>query len=227
MRRFPLLLLLFSPLALAGGALTLMLGSGDGITLSGGDGGTVLQVDAASPYNTTVGIRFNTDGTIETGKSLNGAAITWTAAGNWIDPTSAASNVYDVRFTNFNGAGGGDWTSEAAADDIWIDLVTAVRTWTMNSTVQETISFTADFEVRDGDGAPPVTGTSSYTFSIQNLVWSCRPSSSRELACAASWLAIGNAALIRADSTASVAMLELRRPRRLADCAPTVPADLR
>lgn len=141
----------------------------EGFVLSGGDGGTVSQGDGIAPYNSTVSIRFNTDGTIETGKSVNGAATTWSPAGDWITPTGAASSDYDVRFTNFNGAGGGDWSTEAAADDTWIDLGT-LRLWTMNSTVEETISFTCDFEVRDGGGAPPGTGSSSYTFSITNTV---------------------------------------------------------
>jgi hypothetical protein len=140
------------------------------ITLGGGDGGTIEQADAVSTYDTTVAIRFNTDGTIETGLSEDGAAITWSSAGDWIDPNAGASADYDVRFTNFNGAGGGDWTAEAAADDAWIALVTASRLWSMNSTVQESISFTADFEVRDGSGAPPVTGSASYTFSITNTL---------------------------------------------------------
>ena len=171
MRRLllPLLLLLALPV-LASGVLTSLLGSDEGITLDAGNGGTIHQLDPAVAYNSTVGIRFNTDGTIETGKQLNGTGIVWTAWGDWIDPTANASNVYDVRFTNFNGAGGGDWTSEAAADDAWITLVDGVRLWTMNSTVQETISFTVDFEVRDGDGAPPSTGTSSYTFQITNTL---------------------------------------------------------
>lgn len=150
--------------------LSIMAMSGaQSLTLSGGTGGTVSQLDSVSTYDTTVSIRFNTDGTVETGKSIDGAGTTWSAAGNWITPTSAASVSYDVRFTTFNGAGGGDWTSEAAADDTWIDLGT-LRLWTMNSVVQETISFTCDFEVRDGDGAPPTTGTASYTFTIENTV---------------------------------------------------------
>lgn len=150
--------------------LGLMAGSGTQTDiLSGGTGGTVTQVDGASPYNTTVGIRFNVDGTIQTGKSQNGAAVTWSNAGNWITPTASASNVYDVRFTSFNGTGGGDWTTEAAIDDTWISLVDAVRTWLMVSTTAEEISFTCAFEVRDGGGAPPATGSSNYTFSIVNI----------------------------------------------------------
>ena len=86
------------------------------ITLSGGDGGLVSRVDAVSPYNTIVGIRFLTNGNIETGKAVNGGAIVWSPWGTWISPTSEASTDYDARFTNFNGAGGGDWSN---GDDYW------------------------------------------------------------------------------------------------------------
>ena len=147
----------------------MLLAGRKGIVLSGGNGGTVNQIDGVAPYDTQVGIRFNTDGTIETGKSVNGAAITWSGAGEWIDPTSFADSSYSVRFTNFNGAGGGDWTAESAADDVWIDLGTQ-RIWRMRSTVFETISFTADFEVRKTAGAPPVTASSSYTFRVTNEI---------------------------------------------------------
>lgn len=136
--------------------------------LSGGDGGTVSETDAVSTYDTTVSIRFNTDGTVETGKSTDGAAITWSSAGTWINDTTRISGNEDVRFTNFNGAGGGDWTTEAAADDTWI-AITTTRTWSMNSTVFETISFTCDFEVRD-NGTGISTTASSYTFTINNIV---------------------------------------------------------
>ena len=150
--------------------LGLMAGSGQqSDVLGAGAGGTITQVDGSSPYNSTVGIRFNTDGTIQAGKSQNGAAMTWSSAGNWITPTSSASNVYDVRFTSFNGSGGGDWTTEAAIDDTWIALVDSVRTWLMNSTSAEEISFTCAFEVRDGGGAPPATASTNYTFSIVNI----------------------------------------------------------
>lgn len=139
-----------------------------GLTLNGGTGGTVSQSDAVAPYDTTVGIRFNTDGTVETGVSQNGAAITWSPAGNWITPTSAASGDYDVRFTNMvHNVGASDWTTEAAADDTWIAL-SAQRTWLSNRTLFGPFNFTCDFEVRDGGGAPPDTGSSEYTFDIDN-----------------------------------------------------------
>ncbi len=139
------------------------------IVLDAGNDGTVAEADDVSPYDTTVGIRFNTDGTVETGKSVDGAAITWSAAGEWIDPNAQADSTYSVRFTNFNGASGGDWTTEAAADDAWIGLGSQ-RVWLMNSTSFETISFTTDFEVRRTSGAPPATGSSSYTFQVLNIV---------------------------------------------------------
>ncbi len=144
-----------------------MVASRGGILLFGGDGGTVSRIDGVAPYNTIVGVRFNTNGTVETGKRINGAAITWTAAGEWIDPNGEADNSYSVRYTNQVGTP--DFTVKAAIEDTWISLVDGVRTWTMQSTVEETISFTCDFEVRKTAGAPPNTGSSGYTFQIQNL----------------------------------------------------------
>lgn len=170
-RRLPLLLLLlFSSLAFAGGALTLQLGSASDIVLDAGNGGTVNQDDASGPYDTTVGIRFLANGTVQTGKSLDGAAITWTAAGVWITPQSEASSVYDVRFTNLSQSmGSTDWTTEAAADNIWIDIG-ATRTWLSNKTTAGIRQFSVDFEVRDGGGAPPATGISAYTFDMENVI---------------------------------------------------------
>jgi len=141
-----------------------------GITLSGGSGGTVLQTDPSSTYDSTVGIRFNTDGTIETGKSLDGAAITWSPAGTWINPISAADGTYSVRFTNkVQDLGVGDWSAEAAADDTWIAL-SAQRVWTSNKTAAGERKFTVDFEVRKTAGPPPVTGSSQWVFHIDNVV---------------------------------------------------------
>lgn len=131
-------------------------------TLNAGPGGTKQKLDPNSPWNSSVSIRFKTDGTIEIDVGAG-----YVDVGDWITPVDRADNAYDVRFTNFNGAGGGDWTSEAAADNVWVDLGTT-RTWTMASAVEESISFTCDFEVRDGGGAPPATDSSSYTFNIEN-----------------------------------------------------------
>lgn len=138
------------------------------ITLDAGSGGTVSQLDFISGYDTTVGIRFLASGAVQTGKEVNGGGISWSSAGNWIDPTSAADGTYSVRFTNFNGSGGGDWTTEATIDNAWI-AISSTRTYLMNSTIAETINFTCDFEVRKTAGAPPATASDSYTFDIQNV----------------------------------------------------------
>ena len=137
------------------------------LTLGAGPGGTVDVLDGVSPYNSNVGIRFNTDGTVDTGESTNGGII-WTETGTWINPTSEADSTYDVRFTNLSQTqGSGDWNAEAAADDVWI-AISSTRTWTANSTIVTVRRWTCDFEVRKNGGAPPTTGSASYTFGIEN-----------------------------------------------------------
>lgn len=139
------------------------------VVLDAGNGGTVFQVDGASPFDSTVGIRFNTDGTVETGKSLNGAAITWSSAGTWIDPLASASGNYSVRYTNRVSTGGHDFTVKAAVEDTWIALGSQ-RVWTWNETntlAAPDNDFDCDFEVRDDVGGA-MTGTSAYTFHIEN-----------------------------------------------------------
>ena len=137
------------------------------VSLDGGNGVTVSANDGVSPYNSTVGIRFNTDGTVETGSRINGAAIAWVNGGVWIDPLYVADSSFSVRFTNFDGSGGGDWTSEAAADDVWVNL-SGQLTWLFTSTILGTDSFSVDWEVRKTAGAPPATASVGQTFSIEN-----------------------------------------------------------
>ena len=141
--------------------------AGINAVLDAGVGATVSQIDAVAPYDSTVAIRFNTDGTVETGKSANGDALSWSSAGTWIQPTSEASSDYEVRFTNLVvNTGSGDWTTEAAVDDAWVDLGTQ-RTWSNNRTTEQTSNFDCDFEVRAVAGGVP-EGSDSYTFDIQN-----------------------------------------------------------
>lgn len=142
-----------------------MLLAGSGTSLDAGDGGTVAAVDPSSPYDTTVGIRFNTDGSVEVRTTTNGAT-TWTAHGSWIDPESAASGNYSVRYTNRVGTE--DFTTKAAAEDTFA-AISAQRTWEWNETVTVDDNFTCDFQVRDDVGGLP-TATESYTFDISNTV---------------------------------------------------------
>lgn len=138
--------------------------------LSGGSGGTVSQVDGVAPYDSNVAIRFNEDGTVETGKSQNGAAISWSSAGSWITPNSLVSGNEEVRFTNLSQISGStDWTTEAAADDAWVAISGGPRVFSSNKSTSGTRSFSCDFEVRD-TVENRTTGTASYTFTINNTV---------------------------------------------------------
>lgn len=141
---------------------------GVGLVMDGGNGGLVEQIDGASPYDTTVGIRFNTDGTVEVGRELNGGGVSWSAAGDWLTPVSEITGNEEVRFTGLSiTTGPGSFTTLAATEDTWIGITTT-RTWLSNKTISGDRVFTCTFEVRDtGAGR---SGGSFYTFSIQNVV---------------------------------------------------------
>jgi len=137
------------------------------ITLDAGNGGGVLQEDAVAPYDSFVAIRFNTDGTVETGKAKDSGAIAWSAAGEWIDPNGEADSSYSVRYTN-KGAGA-DFNGISPAEDAWQGLGSQQQ-WTMNRSDFGTHTFTCDFEVRKTAGAPPATSNVGYTITIDNTL---------------------------------------------------------
>jgi len=140
------------------------------LTLDGGSGGTVSQTDPSSPYDTTVAIRFNIDGTVEAGVGLDGGGISWSPRGNWITG-GVPDNSYSVRCTSVVVViGPGSWTTSPVADDSWISLVDAVRTWESNKSAAGERNFTCTFEVRKTAGPPPATGASAYTFAIDNVI---------------------------------------------------------
>ncbi len=136
--------------------------------LFAGDGGNVIVVDSFQDNDSTVAIRFNIDGTVETGKSLAGAPITWSDAGVWIEK-GIPNATYEVRFTNFAQViGANGWNAAAPTiEDIWIDLG-AERLWASNLTTAIAVnSFNCDFEVKAATPTP-IPGVSSYFFSIEN-----------------------------------------------------------
>lgn len=141
------------------------------IKLLAGTGGTIEVSDATSPYDSNVGIRFNTDGTVEKGTAIDGNLISWSSHGTWFDPTNALTTPgnYSVRYTNLASGGSHDFTSKAAVEDTWIDI-SAQRSWVWNETTSTALGgndFTCDFEVRD-DVSGLSTALSSYTFRIDN-----------------------------------------------------------
>ena len=141
------------------------------LTLDGGSGGAHFVFDGSgAPYSTNLAVRFNTDGTVEKGKSIGGAIIAWVAAGNWITGGAFTASEYDVRFTNWADTGGGaseNFDAKPVADDSWISL-SSNRTWQKNSTTEVILNWTGDFEVRKNAGAPPATGSSSWSFELEN-----------------------------------------------------------
>jgi hypothetical protein len=145
--------------------------TGSTLTLNGGSGGTVTVFDGSGgPYNTGLAVRFNTDGTVEKGTFTQGAAMTWVAAGNWITGGAFTASEYDVRFTNWADTGGGaseNFDTKPVADDSWISL-SSNRTWQKDSTTTDILNWSGDFEVRKNAGAPPATGSSSWTFVLEN-----------------------------------------------------------
>lgn len=134
------------------------------LTLSGE---TIAGTDSGSPFDSTAGIRFNTDGTVEKGEEDNGGGIVWTqmdAATDWIIPNGAATSDFEVRYTNRVGTP--DFTTSAAAEDSWVDMSTQ-RVWLWNETTSGNKTFDADFEMRRGSSGS-AEASATYTFNIFN-----------------------------------------------------------
>lgn len=130
-------------------------------------GETIAASDISAPFDSTVGIRFNTDGTVEKGEENNGGGVVWTqidAATDWIIPNDRAESTYEVRYTNRVGTP--DFTTQAGAEDTWIDMSTQ-RTWLWNETTSGNKTFDADFEMRRGSSGAAET-SATYTFNIFN-----------------------------------------------------------
>ena len=140
------------------------------IQMDAGTGATVSQTDPASTYDTTVSIRFLSTGEVETGTSLDGAATSWTGRGTWITDTGAITGNEEVRYTGLTvTTGPGDFTTEAAIEDTWVNCSTS-PVWLSNKSVGGERLFDCTFEVRDTTETGRGTGSQSYTFSIDNVV---------------------------------------------------------
>jgi hypothetical protein len=141
------------------------------VSLDAGTGGTIFGVDGSGgPYNTTVGLRFNTDGTVEKGFKKQSDPLAWSAAGRWYNPGAPGdSTEFRVRYTNLvdNGPGLDDWTSGAAVD-VWTVIASSV-TWLATDTTTNGSGgdFTATFQVED-TLARYATGSSVWTVDIEN-----------------------------------------------------------
>lgn len=117
-------------------------------------------ISHAHPTDSTAGIRFNLDGTIDELRGTSYSQID--AATDWIIPNGKAATDFEVRFTGLTGDA---FTTEAASSGTWIALSLA-REWKLNNIVDLTTdSNSVTFEIRRGSGATIDTGV--YTFSAQ------------------------------------------------------------
>ena len=133
-------------------------------------GETISAVDGVSPYNTSIAIKFRSNGTVEKASRINGEALSYSqidGATDWITPNHFADSTYDVRFTNYVDGGSADtFTTLAATLNTWIDLGSD-RVWLFNdTTINAGNGFTVDFEIRDDAGT--TLASTTYTFTLEN-----------------------------------------------------------
>lgn len=123
------------------------------VTLSGELGVFGLDVDI-------VGIRFNTDGTVD--KRIS----TYTqidVATDWIIPNTAANGSYEVMTDNWvdTGGSGGGFNAAAAAEGVWVAL-TANREWNVQAVGPDgadSSAMTFDAHIRFNGGATLSSGS--------------------------------------------------------------------
>lgn len=109
-----------------------------------------------------VGIRINTDGTIDS--RANGSYTQIDSTTDWIIPNGAANSDYEVRITNVVWTQGSAFTTEAATEDTWIDM-SAAREWSVTDTNPSSPGIqdvTFDLEIRYGSSGSAMD-SGSYT----------------------------------------------------------------
>jgi hypothetical protein len=125
------------------------------VTLSGELGIFGLDTDI-------VGVRFNTDGTVDNRISTYTQIDSGT---DWIIPNSAANGSYEVMTDNWadTGGSGGGFNAAAAAEGTWIAL-TANREWNVQAVGPmgaDSSKMTFDAHIRFNGGATLSSGTYS------------------------------------------------------------------
>ena len=104
--------------------------------------------------NSTASITFNSNGTV----SSVGNAGTYTT--DWIDPTSAAPDDYEIRATISSG------TMTSGTFGSWLAL-TSNRTWSKTQFTVGSSSAQVLFEIRKGSGSVLDSGT--ITFNVERI----------------------------------------------------------
>lgn len=118
--------------------------NGASITYASGGGGS------------EVGIRFTESGIIQ--KKEGGV---YTQIGDWLTPNGIGGAAFDIRFTGLTGDA---FTTEAAAEDAWVDLSTN-REWLLYEVGGGILFNTVTFEIRTGS---TTFDTGSYSFTADD-----------------------------------------------------------
>lgn len=114
--------------------------------------GTVSNVQVGA--SSTASITFNSNGTV----SSVGNVATYTT--DWIDPTSAAPDDYQIRATISSG------TMTSGTFGSWLAL-TSNRTWSKTQFTVGSSSAQVLFEIRKGSGSVLDSGT--ITFNVERV----------------------------------------------------------
>ena len=107
---------------------------------------------ALDPNDAQAWLRFNTDGSIT---NQNGVTV-----GNWIEPTSFAPGLYEIRAVSASPD-----TPDGGTMDTWLAL-TSNRTWFENRTTVGIDSKTFNVELRLGSGAVLATAACTLTAEV-------------------------------------------------------------
>ena len=133
------------------------------VTLSGEAISDGTLADPITSRTATAGVRVRSNGTVEALVNTTWSPID--VATDWIYPNAAAADAtYHVRITNVVWTRGSSFTTEAAAEDTWLQI-TGDHEWT----VQDAIAIGAgnkyvafDLQISDDAGAT-VLATGSYS----------------------------------------------------------------
>jgi hypothetical protein len=119
--------------------------------------GTISFSEAKVGVDTTCGIRFQSNGTVD---EKDNAGYNESEAANWIDPIAKITGNERVRYTT---APSEAYTSEAAAINTWVALSTSPQWWVTEADNDTHSTGAVTFEIDDGSGNILATGTVSLT----------------------------------------------------------------
>ncbi len=140
-------------------------GDSDGVvTVTGDSFNTVLDGDVMGPWDSRMGWRVNSDGTIDYYSGIISGSYTYTqinASTDWIIPNSDAPDDYEVRLT-VTGAGP---NFSSASTGTWLALTTS-RQWIRQETTLTSQFIDWLIEIRKGSGS--VLDSAAHTGTITN-----------------------------------------------------------